>query len=237
MAVTVNIIGTGTTSGGASASAAVAVAAGSNIGALIHVEWRDTLTAVDSASISSVTLSGFGVPAFVQVSASSLAAECYAATGGAAGAQTATVNWSTSGGPATVLAEVGCQVFNNVNQATPTGAIGTGGATSTAVSATLTGTIAGSMLSNGAGYDNVVAATAAVGGGATQDWNAAVGSVPQGRIRPLGSHIAGPGGNVNMTWTISGSRAWVSNAVEVLEASSSTVRDPILPRGVVVAPR
>lgn len=238
MAVTLNVVGVGTASGGAVATASPVVAAGSNIGAVIQVEWRDVATAVDSAFISSVSLTGFAVPAFVQVASGAAGnVEAYASTAGTAGAQTATVNWSTSGGPADVLAEVGCQVFNNVNQSTPTGAVATGGASSNAVSATVVGTIAGSMVSNGAMYDNVVAATAVVGGGTTQDWNAAVGSIAQGRVRALGSHRLSAGGNVAMTWALSGVRAWASNAVEVLEASATAVRDPILATGIVVFPR
>lgn len=236
MAVTLNVAANATGAAVGTLNTLPVVAAGSNIAALVSCEYRDVIGSLGApAFVLQVTLTGFsGTPTFVQLRTSGArTVEQYQVTGGSAGAQTCNVLWDDLLGTPSVLADVGVVVLNNVHQGTPIGAVGTGAATSTAPSATCSGTIAGSMVVNGVCYDNITAATATVGGAATQDWNATVGSVGQGRIRGLGSHVASAGGAVAMTWTITASRAWVSAAVEMLEAASSILQDPITSPGLV----
>lgn len=110
--------------------------------------------------------------------------------------------------------------YNGAHQTVPIGTpVVTNGA-GLEVGLTVPGTVEGSMVLEGVGVDlGTTNVTATIHGGQNQRQNAQFGASGF-RVRLASSDDDG-GGDVNMAWTLSGSRPWIQKGVEIKPAPAS----------------
>lgn len=200
----------------ASAISAVAVIAinvpftvnpGLNIAARFGISYRPFAAA---PVVASIAVAGFGAGAAAQFNSNNIGSlfnEAWILVGGTPGAYTAVVTFT--GLVRDVVA--GVHVFNEVNQATPTGTI-TGNSGNDALPTTsILGVPATGLICDTVITDNGILASPGVSNAGAQDWGLSAG------LQGLGSHQT-PSGTLFdvISWTLPAVANWVTIADELI---------------------
>jgi hypothetical protein len=184
-------------------------ASGDNRIVLVGIAWQET-TGLET--LDSVTYDG---EPMTLISSSSLV-QIYALVNPPTGSKTVLATWSGGGAKGVVA---GAASFSQVDPETPFAlAIAKANANTASATVTFNRTQPNSMFADFLAVNTVPAsATATVGGGQTQMWNASAGSVPAStRTTGAASYAKKLTDSVTMSWSLSHSDPWELAVVELL---------------------